>query len=92
MMTTPQKMTVELPPTLAAELSGVQDELIFNLLQRGLRDLHIEQALERYQQGGISFGAAAEIAGISQSELARSAYVRNIEPPYDEKMVAEELA
>ena len=56
------------------------------------RDLQIDLALEQYKQGGISFAAAAEQAGVTQAELARAAYVREIEPPYDESMVAEEIA
>jgi hypothetical protein len=57
-----------------------------------LRDLRIEQALENYKQGYISFAAAAEEASVTQPELARAAYVRAIEPPFDEAMVAEEVA
>jgi hypothetical protein len=42
--------------------------------------------------GSETFATVAELAGVSQSELARAAYVRSIEPCYDEAMVAEELA
>lgn len=90
-MATPEKVVVELPSRLAAELAGANQALLTDLLQRGLRDLHIEQALDRYRQGGMSFAAAAEQAGVSLSELARVAYVRHIEPPFDQDMVAEEL-
>ena len=86
------EVTVEVPETLAAELAGAGQDLLRELLQRGLRDLHIEQALTRYQQGGLSFAAAAELAGVSQPELARAAYVRGMEPPIDSTMAAEELA
>lgn len=86
-----QKMVVELPESLVTELSAVNEQLMAELLQRGLRDLRIEQALERYMRGGISFAAVAEQARVSQAELARAAYVRNVEPPFDEAMVAEEL-
>jgi lambda repressor-like predicted transcriptional regulator len=90
-MATPQRVVVELPSRLTAELASANQALLTDLLQRGLRDLHIEQALDRYKQGGMSFAAAAEQAGVSHSELARAAYVRNIEPPFDQNMVAEEL-
>ena len=85
-------VTVEVPETLAAELADAGQELLRDLLQRGLRDLHIEQALTRYQQGGLSFAAAAEQAGVSVAVLARRAYVRGMEPPTDPQMAAEELA
>jgi hypothetical protein len=90
-MAMPEKVVVELPSRLAAELASANQALITDLLQRGLRDLHVEQALDRYQQGGMSFAAAAGHAGVSVPELARAAYVRHIEPPFDQDMVAEEL-
>lgn len=86
-----EKVIIELPSRLAAELASANQLMITDLLHRGLRDLHVEQALDRYQQGGISFAAAAEQAGVSIPELARAAYVRNIEPPFDQEMVSEEL-
>jgi hypothetical protein len=87
-----EKVTVEVSADLAEELASANQQLLADLLKRGLRDLHIEQALERYRQGGISFAAASEQAGVSQAELARAAYVRGLEPPYDPGMAAEELA
>lgn len=90
-MATSEKMVVEITPTLAAKLPMVDEATINDLLHRGLRDFHIEQALDSYRLGGMSFAAAAEQAGVSLAELARFAYVRNIEPPFDEAMVAEEL-
>jgi predicted HTH domain antitoxin len=86
-----EKVVVELPARLAAELASANQALITDLLQRGLRELHVEQALNLYSQGNISFAAAAEQAGVSIAELARAAYVRNIEPAFDPEMVAEEL-
>ena len=62
------------------------------ILERGLRALKIECALERYARGGISFGAAAQQAGVSQSELARHAYARGMEPPFSAETLAEELS
>ena len=86
-----KKFTVEIPASLAQELASADQQVLTDILQRGIRDLHIELALERYKRGGISFAAAAEQAGVSQAELAREAYVRGIEPPYDEMMVMGEL-
>jgi predicted HTH domain antitoxin len=86
-----EKLTVEITSPLAEELAAANQDLLADLLRRGLRDLRIEQALARYQQGGMSFGAAAELAGVTQAELARQAYVRGVEPPFDEAMLEEEL-
>ena len=62
------------------------------ILERGLRELKIERALKRYARGGMSFGAAAQQAGLSQSELARHAYARGMEPPFSAETVVEELS
>jgi predicted HTH domain antitoxin len=87
-----EKIVVEIPSSLAQELATVNQQVLADILQRGLRDLHIDLALEHYKRGNMSFAAAAEQAGVSQAELARAAYVRGIEPPYDETMIAETLA
>jgi hypothetical protein len=86
-----KKVLVEIPASLADELAAADRRLLTDLLQRGLRDLQIERALDQYSAGGISFAAAAEAAGVSQSALARAAYVRGMEPPFDETMVADEV-
>lgn len=88
----PGTITLEVPPLLAEELASASQEFLVELLERGLRQSRIERALDRYQQGGISFAAAAGLAGISRSDLARQAYARGVEPPYSEQMLAEELA
>lgn len=84
-------VSVEVTESMAAELAEANQELLRDLLQRGLRDRHIERALGHYQQGGISFAAAAQLAGVSQSEFARAAYARGMEPPMDVDLLAEEL-
>jgi hypothetical protein len=57
-----------------------------------MREKKIDRALNLYRQGGISYGAAAERAGISQAELARHAYQRDLEPPFKSETLAEELS
>jgi predicted HTH domain antitoxin len=90
-MNTTDKITLELPAALAAELAAASQEFLIELLERGLRQSRTERALERYKQGGISFAAAANLAGVPRSEFARQAYARGMEPPVSEQMLAEEL-
>lgn len=85
------KITLEVPSALAEELAAASQDFLIELLERGLRESRIERALERYKQGGLSFAAAAQLAGVPRSELARQAYARGMEPPHNEQMVAEEL-
>ena len=87
-----QPLTLTIPDELARELDLVGEGLLIDLLERGLREFKIEQALDRYTRGGISFGAAAHQAGVSQSELARHAYARGMEPPFNPETLAEELS
>jgi predicted HTH domain antitoxin len=86
-----ESLTLVVPDSLARELASVEEDLLVDLLERGLRGFKIERALDRYAQGGISFGAAARQAGVSRSELARHAYSRGMEPPFSAATVAEEL-
>lgn len=86
-----ESVTLAVPDSLARELDSVGEGLLIDLLERGLREFKIEQALDRYARGGISFGAAAHQAGVSRSELARHAYARGIEPPFSAETLAEEL-
>ncbi|OIO92790.1 MAG: hypothetical protein AUK03_09310 [Anaerolineae bacterium CG2_30_64_16] len=84
-------VTVNLPTVLVRELDSVTQDFLTDLLKRGLRDLRVERALERYAAGGVSFGAAAQQAGVTQTELSRLAYARGMEPPFSAETLAEEL-
>ncbi len=84
-------LTLTLPDSLARELDSVGEGFLIDLIERGLREFKIEQALDRYRRGGISFGAVAHQAGVPRSELIRHAYARGIEPPFSAETLAEEL-
>lgn len=86
-----ESVTLTLPPGMIAEFPTLNHEFLLDLLERGLKQLKIERALTRYAQGRISFGAAADLAGISQSDLSRQAYARGMEPPFSAATVQEEL-
>lgn len=84
-------LTLQLPDVLAEELRTANQDFLLEVLERGLRELRIERALDLYARGGYTFGAAAEHAGISQPELARHAYARGLEPPFSSETLSEEL-
>lgn len=86
-----EPLTLTIPDSLARELDLLGEGLVIDLLERGLRQFKIEQALDRFARGGISFGAAARQAGVSRSELARHAYARGMQPPFGTETLAEEL-
>ncbi len=62
------------------------------ILERGLRQWRIDKALERYVARDLSFGAAAEQAGVSQGELSRHAYARGMAPACSPETLTEELS
>lgn len=70
---TGETLTLTLPAPLAHELGSATQDYLIDLLALGLREVKIGRALERYARGGVSFGAAAQLAGISQGDLARYA-------------------
>ncbi len=84
--------TLNIPDSLARELKTTNQEFLIELLERGLHALKIDRALDTYARGGITFGAAAHQAGISQSELARHAYARGMEPAFSSETLAEKLS
>jgi len=86
-----QSLTLQLPELLAEELQSAHQDFLLEVLERGLRELRIERALDLYARGGMTFGAAAEQSGIAQAELARHAYARGLEPPFSTETLSEEL-
>jgi predicted HTH domain antitoxin len=86
-----QRVMIELPDDLARQVGPYQDRLR-ELLLLGLRQLKAQEALLFYRQGLVSFARAAELAGLSRTELIRQARALGIEPRWSEQMVAEELA
>jgi len=86
-----KSLTLTLPSDLVKEFETLQQDFLVELLQRGLREVKIDRALDQYTHGGLSFGAAAERAGVSRSELARHAHARGLEPPFSLATLAEEL-
>ena len=87
-----EPLTLTIPDRLARELDALGEGLLVDLLERGLREFKIDKALDRYAQGGMSFGAAARLAGVTRSELARHAYARGMEPSFGADTLAEELS
>ena len=86
-----EKIVVEIPADLADTLTERWD-MLPEILQLGLRQLKIREALTFYEEGIVSLARAAELAGIPLQEMIREARARGIAPQWNEKMVVEELA
>ena len=87
---TGETLTLSLPAPLAHELGSATQDFLADLLAGGC-EVKVERAVELYAHGGMSFGAAAQQAGVSQTDLSRFAYARGMEPPFSAQTLAEEL-
>ena len=85
------KATIERPEDRLPELEAYKDRL-GELLLLGLSQVKIQEALLLYRRGSVSFGRAAELAGLSEQETVQQARAAGIEPHWTEAMVEEELA
>ena len=85
------KTVIEIPDERWAELQAYKDRL-GDLLLLGLSQVKIQEALLLYQRGVVSFGRAAELAGLSQQEMMRQARAFGVHPRWSEETVEEEVA
>jgi len=86
-----QKMIVEIPDEVVAQLKPYQDRLP-ELMLLGLHQIKAQEALLLYNRGLISFARAAELAGLSRDEMIRQARASGVKPRWSEQMTQEELA
>jgi len=85
------KTTIEISDDKLAELEPYKDRL-GELLLLGLSQVKIHEVLLLYQRGLVSFGRAAELAGLPQQEIVRQARAFGVFPRWSEKMAEEEAA
>lgn len=85
------KTMVEIPDERLQDLEAYKDRL-GELLLLGLSQIRIQEALVLYKRGLVSFGRAAELAGLPEQEMMYQARAFGVHPLWSEKMVEEELA
>lgn len=83
------KTIIEISDDKLAELEPYKDRL-GELLLLGLSQVKIQEVLLLYQRGLMSFGRAAELAGLSEQEMIRQARAFGVFPRWSEKMAEEE--
>ncbi len=84
-------LEITVPNELADELQSYHGRMP-ELLQLGLQQLRIGEALALYESGAVSLGRAVELAGVSRESLTRHALAAGIAPPWSDEMVHQELA
>jgi predicted HTH domain antitoxin len=85
-----EKFTLEVSGEISDRLRPYQDKL-GELVLLGLQQLKIQEALLLYTRGLVSFGRAAELAGLPEKEMIRQARAAGVEPRWSKDMFEEEL-
>lgn len=86
-----KQVVIELSDDIVRQMGSDQDRLQ-EIMLLGLTQLKVQEALTLYTRGVVSFGRAAEIAGLSMPEMIRQARAADVKPHWSEEMVMEELA
>lgn len=86
-----EKLQIEIPEEVSEKLEPYKDKLS-ELVLLGLQQLQIQEALTLYSRGLISFGRAAEWAGLSEKEMIRHARASGIHPRWSKEMIQDELS
>ncbi|NOX61608.1 MAG: antitoxin [Chloroflexi bacterium] len=86
-----KQLVIELPDDVARQIKPYEDRLQ-EMVLLGLSQIKAQEALLLYSRGLISFARAAELAGMSYSEMVRQARALGIQPRWSEQMAEEELA
>lgn len=85
------KTVIDISDEKLAELEPYKDRL-GELLLLGLSQIKIQEVLVLYQRGLVSFGRAAELAGLTEQEMVRHARAFGVYPLWSKKMAEEETA
>jgi|Deesub1362B_J571_1020462.scaffolds.fasta_scaffold00505_15 predicted HTH domain antitoxin len=76
---------------IAKEEGKQSAEVLREIIEKGLREYKIERAIEEYQRGLHSQGAAAEKAGLSVQEFHQELKRRGFTLRMDAKLIEAEL-
>lgn len=76
---------------IAKEEGKQVSEVLREIIDRGLREYKIERAIEKYQRGLLSQGAAAEEAGLTIQEFHQELKRRGYTLRTDLELIKEEL-
>ncbi len=76
---------------ISEEEGRTESEVIRDVAGKGLREYRIEKAIEKYQRGGLSQGAAAELARLSIMEFHQELMKRGLVLRMDRDRLRREL-
>jgi Ribbon-helix-helix protein, copG family./Uncharacterised protein family (UPF0175). len=82
---------IDLVEKLAEERDENRSEAVRAAVRRGAREELLRVAIERYRDGAVGMRGAAEIAGLSVTEMMREANERGVLSNYDESELADDV-
>jgi len=92
-------VTARVPDDLYEEIERVQDvektdmsTTVKRLLQEGVENWKISNAVERYRRGDVSMGRGAEIAGVPVWEFMEILEERGVEVGYTEEDLEDDVS
>lgn len=92
-------VTARVPDDLYEEIERVQDvektdmsTTVKRLLQEGVENWKISNAVERYRRGDVSMGRGAEIAGVPVWEFMEILEDRGVEVGYTEEDLEDDVS
>lgn len=65
--------------------------IIQKAFELGMRELFIRASIEKYNEGNISLGRAAEMADLSYIEMFQEMYIRGVFIQYGKERLTKEL-
>jgi predicted HTH domain antitoxin len=92
-------MSTRLPPEMEKEIDWYAKKeqvgktvALRKILDKGLKEIKLEHALDEYKKGRVTLWKAAEIAGVSLWEMIDVVKERKIPVPYTLEDLKEDLA
>lgn len=96
---TQKHVTARVPDNLYEEIEKVQDEektdmstTVKRLLEEGIENWKISNAVERYRRGDVSMGRGAEIAGVPVWEFMEILEARGVELDYTKEDLEDDIS
>lgn len=86
-----EKSLLEELKRISEEEGRTESEIVREIAATGLREYRIEKAIEKYQRGVLSQGAAAELASVSIREFHQELRKRGLVLRIEEERLKQEL-
>lgn len=84
-------LKLEISDTLAKDIMPMNSKHICQLINLGIKQIKMENALLLLKKGNVSIGYAAKIADVTVDEMTTFAYAKGLMPTFSKETLKEEL-